>query len=437
MKKIGILGFLALLCFSSSAWATNGIQLAGIGAYGTSMGGAVTAAPFDTTTAVTNPAGLTKIGTRADFNFEMFMPKRNVDFTGAGGAKTEGGTNSYLIPSIGCSAPIDDESTLFFGGGMFVVSGMGVDYDTINTTYLQASGGVNGPLMKGRMYSQYQFWKMAPTLAKKFNDKLSVGLALNIDYQQMAYKNWFTQSASGSPYLSAMGVDLSTPSGAMGFGFTVGAIYDMSDTITVGASYASKQTFADMEYRLMKGNVTNSVGTTQYMSTDSTYKWTGMDAPQQYSLGAAVKATPELTVTLDYKWINYSDTFKTQHLTGTFTDFSGAAIASTSMPLNFGWKDINVYALGLQYQVGDSGWIRAGYNQGDSPIDNAAVDSNWAFPAIAKTHFMLGGTKNIGTHWQVAFAYENVANETMTGASGAKISLAETSYTLGLSYLFR
>lgn len=444
MKKLG-LGLLtaAFLLSGGTAWATNGHQLAAVGAYGAGMGGAVTAAPFDSTTAVTNPAGLTKLGPRADFNFGLFMPKRSVDFTGTGGAQTNGGSEQYLLPAVGWSAPINDEQTLFFGGGMFLVSGMGVDYDTINVMPFQAALG-NPSVFKGRIYSQYQLWKMAPSLAKKFTDQFSVGLALNIDYQQMSLKQWFYDPASYNAatgnYDRQFGVDLSSPEGAMGFGFTVGALYDVNEMVSIGLNYVSQQNFSKMKYRLKAKDVTYSPdNATMYISKDGTFNL-GMDFPQQYAVGVAVRPTSNFLVTLDYKVINFSSTMKNLSLEGDFNTASattGAPIGTAaSMPLNMGWKDVTVIALGVQYQIDDKGFIRAGYNSGTSPIESSNASQNWAFPAIAKSHMMLGGTANIGKHWQLNLAYESLQKETLTGAYGDKISLEGSSFILGVTYLF-
>lgn len=443
MRRFG-LGLIsaAFLLSSGSAWATNGHQLAAVGAYGAGMGGAVTAAPFDVTTAVTNPAGLTKIGTRTDFDFGLFMPKRSVDFTGTGGSTTNGGSDQYLLPAVGWSAPVNEDSTLFFGGGMFIVSGMGVDYDTLNVMPFQAGSG-NNSVFKGRIYSQYQFWKMAPSLAKKFTDQLSVGLALNIDYQQMSLRQWFydpaSYNASTGNYDRQFGVDLSSPEGAMGYGFTIGALYDINDVVSVGVNYASQQNFSKMKYRLKAKDVTYSPdGQTMYISKDGTYSL-GMDFPQQYALGVAVHPISSLLVTVDYKVIKFSDTMNSLKLEGDYNTASattGAPIgAATSMAMNMGWKDVTVIALGVQYQIADMGFIRAGYNSGSSPIDGGNASQNWAFPAISKNHMMLGGTANIGSHWQLGLAYESIQKETVTGAYGDKISLEGSSFVLGVTYL--
>ena len=128
-----------LLLYSSEGQATNGHQLSAIGAYQQGMAGAVTAAPFDTSTAITNPAGMAIIGSRTDFSFEGFFPRREISF-----ANTEtslSGSRFYLVPAMGWTAPVDRLGDVYFGGGMYGVSGMGVDYtDSERTVHGSRAG---------------------------------------------------------------------------------------------------------------------------------------------------------------------------------------------------------------------------------------------------------------------------------------------------------
>ena len=71
---------MAALFVPAIVQATNGYQLIGVGSYQKSLGGAVTANPGSAMTAITNPAGMIRIGKRADFSMEAFMPERSTDF---------------------------------------------------------------------------------------------------------------------------------------------------------------------------------------------------------------------------------------------------------------------------------------------------------------------------------------------------------------------
>jgi long-chain fatty acid transport protein len=119
-----------LLFFSTSAFATNGYQLIGIGSYQKSLAGAVTALPGSNMTAVTNPAGMLRIGHRADFSMEAFMPDRSADFIAIGGGIANSSSEIYGIPAIGWNGPVGQRDDMVFGGGMYGTSGMGVDYNS-------------------------------------------------------------------------------------------------------------------------------------------------------------------------------------------------------------------------------------------------------------------------------------------------------------------
>ena len=398
----------------TTTYATNGHQLSAIGAYQQGMGGAVTAAPYDSSTSISNPAGMALIGNRTDFSFQTFFPHREAEFTGGG--KTSGGSNWYLVPAIGWTAPVSDRNDLFFGGGMYGVSGMGVDFDTVSTP-----GFFLGAGDQAHIYSQYQFWKMAPTVAWK-TGKLALGFALNLDYQAFGFEQYFTNPTA--PGVRA-GFDLSEMQGALGYGATVGFIYEFATTFSAGASYSTKQNFQDFKWRLSSGDVLTPDGA----NLDGIYRM-DLDFPQQWAIGIAVRPIRTVLWTADIKWINYHDTYNIVYLRGPFS--SGAQ----QTPLEFGWNDVWVYATGLQIDVTPNFAIRAGYNFSQSPIKEEDVENNLAFPAIVEQRVAGGFTYRLGRHWEITMAYMKAFKEEMTGASGTKISLEEQAADIELSYRF-
>ena len=368
MQKLSVilLSVALVLAFAGAAFATNGYQLIGVGQVQMSMGGAVTAAPLDSMTAITNPAGMARIGSRADFSMEAFMPTRSVDFGAYGGGSTEGGSDMYGIPAIGWTAPAFGRDDMYFGGGMYGTSGLGVDYDQINMlpgANLDGMLGMAGMDCNGAAcndvtfsgYSSIQFWKMAPTVAWNVNEKLTVGGALNLDYQSVTIVQRFNQvpfwdnpAAPTTVIQRDINFDLGRPTSQMGYGFTIGGLYDVSEMITVGASYSSKQTFGDAEFRVGDNDVLNYNGA---VGDAGTYKM-GLEYPQQLALGIAVKPTDKLLVDFDLKWINWSATHDNVSFSGPANSFdtNGDGIGdASSTSLAFGWDDQYVYAIGAQY----------------------------------------------------------------------------------------
>ncbi|MFP3874294.1 MAG: OmpP1/FadL family transporter [Thiohalophilus sp.] len=394
---------LATATFSVSAHATNGYQLIGVGAYQKSLGGAVTANPGSAMTAVSNPAGMARVGARADFSMEAFMPDRSVDFAATGGDSSDSAVDIYGVPAIGWTAPTSEGSDVYFGGGMYGTSGMGVDYAPTAT-----SGG--GTDWDG--YSNVSFWQMAPGFAWNVNDRYSVGVTLNIDYQSVA----FQQTTQG------LNFDLARGASGFGLGFGLGLLYDVNDQLTVGLNYKSRQHFSPLEYQLADGDI--SSGGNDFAA--GTYKL-DLDFPQQAAVGLAYQANDNLTVSADIKWINWSDTMDKLSVTGPGGEF----------PMDPGWKDQTVYALGVAYDASERVTLRAGYNYAEAPFDEDKVSSNLLLPAIVETHYTVGMNVALNNHWDLGWHYMLVPEKTMTASdNGAKISLSEQSMGFNIGYRF-
>lgn len=416
---------LAAATLPLSSYATNGYQLIGVGAYQKSLGGAVTANPGTAMTAVSNPAGLARIGSRSDFSMEAFMPTRSTDFTALGGDEGKSAVDMYGVPAIGWTAPVAEGSDVYFGGGMFGTSGMGVDYAT--TSMMPAMN------MYWEGYSNISFWQMAPALAWNVNDRYSVGVSLNIDYQAAAFKQRVTTDATPATpgdEVVMQNFDLSRGASGFGLGLGLGLLYDVNDKLTVGLNYKSKQQFAPLEYQLGHGDISDA--TVPFVAPAGTYKL-DLDFPQQAAIGIAYDATPALTLSADVKWIEWSDTMGKLAVDGP----SGISVA-----MDPGWDDQTVYAVGVAYAVNNKVNLRAGYNYAESPFGADKVSSNLILPAIVESHYTLGMDVDLNKHWELAFHYMMVPEKTLSAPAtdanmpGAEISLSETSMGVNIGYRF-
>lgn len=424
------LALLASATVSLSAHATNGYQLIGVGAYQKSLGGAVTAAPGSAMTAVSNPAGMARIGARADFSMEAFMPERSVDFSAMGGESADSAVDMYGVPAIGWTAPVADGSDVYFGGGMFGTSGMGVDYAQTNMTPGYFTDPANpasfvADPVNWEGYSNISFWQMAPGFAWNVNERYSVGMTLNIDYQSVAFK----QRASTDGHTVLQNFDLSRGASGFGLGFGLGVLYDLNEQLTLGFNYKSKQEFDALEYQLGYGDVSNGPG---QEGPAGTYTL-DLDFPQQAAVGLAFNPNRRLTVSADVKWIDWSETMDELSVNGP----GGMRVA-----MDPGWEDQTVYALGVAYGLNDAVNLRAGYNYAKAPFDADKVSSNLILPAIVETHYTVGMDVSLNNHWQLALHYMVVPEKTMTApdddsmAPGAEISLSERSMGMNIGYRF-
>lgn len=429
---------LCSLSISTQTFATNGYQLIGIGSYQKGLAGAVTASPGSAMTAITNPAGMSRIGKRADFSLEMFMPDRYVDFTALGGEANDSAATQYGVPALGWTAPIDDGSEVYFGGGIYGTSGLGTDYPL---TQLAGPSAFGPDPVYFEGYSSLQFWQMAPTIAWNQNDKLSYGVSLNLDYQSVSLKQSFLAdtNSDGVPDQTAANLDLSRNAQAFGFGLTLGVLYDVNDQITVGASYKSKQNFSDLEYQLTNGDIQDFTGQLDITGCEVTVPVTGdicpsgtykleLDFPSILSAGIAYKPIDKLTVSFDVKLIKWSDTLNTMTISGP----NGEVIT-----LHAGWDDQSIIALGVQYAVNEKLNLRVGYNHADAPFDDADTDQNYILPAVTTTHFAFGGDYHVSKYWEFGFHASSASEETLTSPNtGAKIGLGIKTVGINLGYHF-
>ncbi len=421
-----------------SAHATNGYQLIGIGSHQKSVGGAVTANPASAMTAITNPAGMARIGRRADFSMELFMPERHVDFTALGGNRSESASGLYGIPALGWTAPIsDDEPDIFFGGGMYGTSGMGVDY---GSTYFSPTSPSGRPVYFDG-YSSLAFWQMAPTLAWNVNRQLSLGVSLNLNYQSAAFKQrtMSDTNADGVADTTVMNFDLSRTAQNLGVGASVGLLYDLSRSMRLGLSYKSRQEFSDMEYQLGAGDILNVSTASGCPTVSGNVACPGglyrlaLDFPQQAAIGISARPVARLTVSADIKWIDWSATMDQLVI-------RGPGNVRVTMPT--GWDDQTVYALGLSYAVSERFNLHAGMNYAKAPFGDSEVSANLILPATVESHYTLGADYRLNKRWQLATHYmwskaaELTAPSSDPNMPGARIGLDVRSFGLNLGYLF-
>jgi long-chain fatty acid transport protein len=442
-NKITTIMILAGASLSTSVMATNGYQLIGIGGYQKSLAGAVTANPGSAMTAITNPAGMARIGKRADFSLEMFSPDRYVDFTAMGGQKNDSAADQYGVPALGWTAPIEDGSDVYFGGGIYGTSGMGTDYPITLMAAANPMGPTPDIYFEG--YSAIQFWQMAPTIAWNQGDDLSFGVSLNIDYQSVALKQSFVgdNNADGNAETDLVNIDLSRSAQAFGFGISLGVMYDVNEQLTVGASYKSKQKFGDLDYNLGYGDIVGNGnfqmpltacgtpdGMNRYICPAGTYTL-GLDFPEIIAAGLAYSPIAPLTISFDIKQIKWSDTLDTMQITGP----NGIVV---TMPA--GWDDQTVIALGFEYAVNDRLNLRLGFNRADSPIGPEDAGNNLILPAVVEDHIAFGGDWRMNNHWDLGFHISRASSNTVTSNSaltpGAKIGLEITTVGVNLGYRF-
>lgn len=393
MKSVSIVAIAIGVVGTSSAYATDGYFQNGVGAKHKALAGAGTANVTDATGISINPAGLANVGHEVTISGSLFMPSRG--FTGAGGpgftpnGTIEGDeTDKYLLPNIAYTRPLDETSTLTFsvsGNGGMSTDYAAVDNPACASPPLPASNGIFCGGEAGVDLAQIFF---SAAYARDMG-QWSFGIAPIFAYQTFEAKGLaaFGGATVDPAKLTNNGKDSST-----GFGVRVGATLEMSENVSVGISYQSKLNMSEFEdYAGLFADAGD------------------FDIPQSWNAGIAAKVTPEVTVMFDYRHINYESVSSIGNGQSVPLPFG-----SDDGP-GFGWEDVDVFKLGVEWERGDDWVLRAGYSNNNNPVTSDNVTINTLAPGTVTDHFAAGFEKKMGNGHALEMALMYAPEEAISG----------------------
>ncbi|PKN52958.1 MAG: aromatic hydrocarbon degradation protein [Deltaproteobacteria bacterium HGW-Deltaproteobacteria-13] len=389
---------IAVVLMTSSAYATNGMRMIGLGPVQDSMGGVSVGVPLDAASVLTNPAGMSFLPGRIDFGASYFKPSVKYKATGAGpgvvinnDVSIDSDRGGSPVPAFGLIIPIND--SLRFGIGAYGVAGMGVDYKS--------------NLYSGVTYTSYSQMRFAPGLSYKINDIISVGAAVNIMYGTMEF------NAGGPTQQPHMGAS------SFGYGATFGVLVKPVDFLQIGLAYETKSFFEDYKFNTATGE-----------------EKLEFNQPQSATIGFGIKPIKDLVIGFDVQWIDWSQT-----VGGNLPEYK--ARTGMTMPWNMDWSDQVVYKVGIQYAVHPMVTLRAGYNYGKMPLNSDRAFENMAFPAVSEHHFTAGlglnltknMTLNIGGMYSPP-AKISGSNMMEQGIVSYETEMSQFAVDMGIAYTF-
>lgn len=406
-KRIAVSMLVAGGLMSPLVYATNGDEMMAVGSQSTAMGGTGVANFIGAESLWANPAMLGKAkGSEVTGGVNLFKPK--VTNTGmAGGAAGNSTADTSYIPDISYASRINDGWT--YGVAMAGIAGMGVDYTGSSATL---------GLVKAK--SALSILRVVADVAYNTND---YGLGFAPIFQSgslmLSYNN-------GAPYNAAQNKDSST-----GFGYALGGYYNATPAVTVAAAYQSK---ISAKYGTQISGAGASFGLCSPAGGACTGQPTfsdNLDQPAQTKLGVAFAVADSLTVTADYKLIQWS---------------------SAAGYKDFNWKDQNVLAIGAKYAA-NGYWLGLGYNHANDPIGelptstfrNAAINvfNNMFFPAIVTNSYTFGGgfdvSKSLAIEGAAVITPEVTKTVAINGLGGAPTNTtthSQQAYEVSLRYKF-
>lgn len=361
---------LAAAIIATPAFATDGYFPHGYGIRAKGMGGASVAMTHDSMGGANNPATMVWAGERLDAGIELFSPKRSAERSGAGftslNGKVDSGSTSFFVPEFGFNRMAGNDLSL--GVTVYGNGGMNTDYPQGNfncgggpANMLCGGGGLGVDLMQ---------LVVAPTVAYKPSPRHSLGVSLLLGYQQFKIRGLqaFDNAPGFPPFTGAPGsVTNRGYSRSQGIGLRVGYLGRLSDQVSVGAAYAPKMNMSRFK---------------EYAGLFADHG--DFDIPAHYTVGIAFDATPSLTIAADFQRIEYSGV--------------GAVgnPSSVRLPLGapggpgFGWRDVSVLKLGVQWRGGGGWTLRAGFNRSDNPVRSEDVTFNILAPGVMREHYTAG-----------------------------------------------
>lgn len=411
MKLKALVGVLAVagLAMPGIASATNGYFSHGYGMTAKGMGGAATAMAKDTFGGANNPASMVFVGDRMDIGIDWFRPIRSAERTGAGDPTMNGSStsdsNDFFIPEFGYNMMMGDKMSLgitVYGNGGMNTDYKGGELPTAGGTCtgFNPAGAAGAPYNllcgSGKLGVDLMQLVIAPTVAYKVAENHSIGLSPLLGYQRFKAEGLqaFSGFSSDANSLTNKGYDSAT-----GWGARIGYMGKLNNMVTVGAAYSTK--IAMSKFDKYKG----------LFAEDGDF-----DMPENWNVGIAIKATPNTTVALDYQRINYSGV---KSIANPSTS-GGATIANTlggTDGRGFGWGDVDVVKLGVEYAYSPKLTLRAGYSHSDNPIQSRDVTFNIIAPGVVQDHYTLGFTYGLDKDSEITMAYMHAQENSVTGSS--------------------
>lgn len=410
-SKILRVSLLSAICMTALTTGANAagfyIQEQSVKGLGSAFAGSVTSID-DASTVYFNPAGMTKLD-RAQVNggVNLLIPRADLDnrgstFNGTAVGGDSGG-NPYSptpVPNFYAVTPVLDDM-LWAGIGIGAPFGLASDY---------------GDDWFGRFDSvktELKVINIAPSVAYKANDWLSVGGGVDIQYANATLTSAVSDTlAEGESSLK--GKDWSV-------GYNVGVLIKPIETTEIGVHYRSAISHR-LDGRINVSGLSGLVPTAPNFSTGGT---ADLDLPDLATFGIAHQLTPDLRLMGQATWFGWNN-FKD------ITAFSDAGTQLSSVKQDY--QPTWAFALGAEYDINETWTVRGGYQFDQTPTTDEFRTSRT--PDGDRNWFSAGATYRMTPQIDLDFAatYIDVAkgNIDVSRNSGLARVSADTDGSVGI-----
>ncbi len=340
--------FASALCLSTTGFA-SGFALIDNSASGLGQAYAGAAAVAeDPSTIFFNPAGMMYLeGTQVTAG--MHIIKSDAEFNDKGSTAPPGVT---LGNNDGGNA-----GDTFFVPNFYYVRDFGEKY--------KIGLGVNAPFGLGTEYddgwmgrytsteSEVKSINFNPAIAFRANEKLAIGLGMNIQYLEATLEKDINQTYLGmSDASSKMNGD------SWELGFNAGFIYEVLPTTRIGVHYRSEISHTlegDVKFKNLSPLISN---VPRFANQDVT---ANLDTPSTFSFSLTHELNNRLTLLGDVthtKWSNFEELL--------IEGDNGAEVTQVDEK----WNDSYRVSIGMKYQYNEQWILRTGIAHDETPIDD-------------------------------------------------------------------
>ena len=316
---------------------------------------AVIAHPDGPSAVFFNPAMMTKLpGTQVEIGTTLIFPNR--DYTAPDGSTASTRDTVFTPVTFYLTHAFNDKVSA--GLGVFNPFGLATDW---------------GSDWQGRFIatkSELTTWNINPVVAYRIFPRLSAAAGLDIVFLDATLENKAPPNVL-VPFESAQKFDGS----GVGVGYNFGVYYEVTDEISLGASYRSEvEIDADGDF--------TSTALPLGVGGKTTIK-----LPQQVYAGVAYRPLEQLTVEAAMRWEDWSSFNALQ------IQFAQNPFGLTTATYPRDWHSTFAVSLGGKYRLNDRYSVMTGYLYGWNPVPDSTFE-----PAIpdSDTHlFCVGGEARI------------------------------------------
>jgi long-chain fatty acid transport protein len=407
MKKF--LTALVAMAASLSLWA-EGYQVNTLSAKQNGMGHTGTALKLGAESMIFNPAGVGFMDKTLDISgsFTAIFPTATA--TLPDGSKYQ--TNNDPSTPIGFSTAFSIYDNLKAGITFYTPYGSGINWGD------NWAGSVLNQSVKLATYT------IQPTIAWRITPKLSVGAGLMMTWGSVDLNKALVSGSSMDLMLKYQGVDYSFGETApasvnlkgttkVAFGVNVGAMYDITKQVTVGASFRSKMGMkvesGDAHVRYANAIAQQALQSTLDLINDANFS-AEMPCPYVLNLGISYKPIEKLTLAFDAQLTGWN-TYKSLDI-----DFIGDKLDAFDQSLTKNYKNSWTYHVGAQYAVTNRTDVRLGLMVDTSPCNTDYY--NPETPGMTKLEPSVGFSFRPINGFSIDLAFLYVAGLGVDGATG-------------------